>query len=252
VVLLVSKREVSVLVKPTAAADVTTSKALDDLRRQVEGRSFADGARLLTAVDIVDGVNRIPHGLGRRPKGWLVVGRRNVLVTERRFVAAHAAQERNAAEVTEPDGGTDYWAATATTRVAYPMPVHSGEVVVEAGVNFYHGGASSPVFRLMSGTTAASAATITPTVAWTSPGAATTWVPVYASFEHDLGTTEVPSLYIDVTAGNTDRIRAAYIDVQRDFDPPELIDEHDIHTDTDTFLYLVSAGMTATVDLLVF
>jgi hypothetical protein len=69
------QRAVSVLSKTAAVDDVATNKAIGDLRRVLDGRRGPlDGSRLLEDVELTSGVTtRIPHGLGRRLRGWLVV-----------------------------------------------------------------------------------------------------------------------------------------------------------------------------------
>lgn len=249
-----SKREVSVLVKPTAAADEATTKAIDSLRSEVQARSFTDGSRLLTGVDLTDGTNRISHGLGRKPKGYLVVGRRNVVATavaETRIVSPAAFQESIPANLTPPNGGTDYWTFSGTARLAAPLPVSSGETITRVLLYFYRGsGLGNPTIRLLGATTGASATVETPTVAWTNPSADTTWELLFASYSTAVTSATAT---LDIATGNGSRVRQAIVDVQRTPDTvPELYDLHDVKTDIDTFLYLVADGWTADVDLLVF
>lgn len=59
--------------KQTAVADSATDRALRELRGLVDGRSFTDGAKVLTDLELTTSVQRIAHGLGRRPVGYLVV-----------------------------------------------------------------------------------------------------------------------------------------------------------------------------------
>lgn len=251
-----SKKEVSVLVKPTATAEAGTTKAIDDLRKEVQGRSFSDGARILEAVDLVAGTNRIPHGLGKRPKGYLVVGRRDVeaaVVSETRIVSAAAYLPLAIASWTVPGASTDYWTSTATTTMTVPLPLKRGETITGVGVNFYRGQAVDPTIRLLSAQNGASASVLSATVAWTAPSAGTTWEVLTASYSEAVGDALTPNVFIDITCRNTDRIRAAYVTVTRAPDAvAELSDEHDSHTDTDKFLYLVADGYAATVDLLIF
>jgi hypothetical protein len=70
----VVKRPVSVLIKPASSGDDATDKAIDDLRRVVEGkRGLLDNARLLRDVDVTTaGFTRVAHGLRRRASGYLV------------------------------------------------------------------------------------------------------------------------------------------------------------------------------------
>lgn len=243
------RREVSVLVKPTAAADAATSKAIDDLRREVQGRSFADGSRILEDVELVAGINRIPHGLGRQPKGYLVVGARNAAVSERRIVAPAGGQESVAASLTLPNGTTDYWTYTGTARVQYPLPIISGETITKLECYFYRGtGVGDPTLRLLAASTGASASVITPTVAWTTNTADTTWELLSASYEQTFALNHAT---LDVASAADSRVRQAFVTVSKPGMVP-LVDEHDTRDDTDTFLYLGAEGLTATVDLLVF
>jgi hypothetical protein len=250
----VSKKEVSVLVKPTATADTGTTKAIDDLRKEVQGRSFTDGSRLLSDVDLVAGTNRIPHGLGRRPKGYLVVGRRAVVlsaVSETRIVAPSAFNPQAVASWTHPAGaGGDFWIAGATTTIVAPLPVKTGETITGAKLVFYRGQATDPTVRLLAATLAAAATVATPTVAWTTPSGTGSWEILTASYSEAAAQNHWS---LDILARNLDRVRHAFVTVESTPTVvPELTDEHDEHTDTDTFLYLVATGFTATVDLLIF
>jgi hypothetical protein len=243
------KRAQRVLVKPTAAADPATTKAIDDLRKEVQGRSFADGSRLLEGVELAAGINRFAHGLGRRPKGYLVVGARNASVSERRIVAPTGGQENVVASLTLPSGTTDYWTYTGTARVHYPLPVISGETITAIECYFYRGaGVGDPTLRLLAASTGASASVISPTVAWTNPSADTTWQLLAASYDTEFNLNHAT---LDVASAANSRVRQAFVTVSKPGMVP-LTDEHDSHTDTDTFLYLGAAGLTATVDLLVF
>lgn len=57
--------------------DSLTVKELQGLRRDLDQRGFAAGGRILRDVTFVGGeTRRIPHGLGRRIEGYLVVGLR--------------------------------------------------------------------------------------------------------------------------------------------------------------------------------
>lgn len=68
------RRQTSVLVKPTAAADVATSKALDDIRKIVRAHDgLFDQAVLLEDVELTTTeFARLKHSLGRRPRGYVV------------------------------------------------------------------------------------------------------------------------------------------------------------------------------------
>lgn len=244
------KREQSVLVKPTAPGDEVVSRALQDVRTQIAGRSFTDGTRLLEGVELKAGLNRFAHGLGRRPKGYLVVGQRAATATTQRIVAPSAAQESIPANLTPPNGATDYWTFSATARLAFPLPVQVGETITRLQLYFYRGGGlGDPTIRLLGGSTGASATIVTPVVAWTNPGADATWTLLEATYNDEVNSARST---LDVTTGNASRCRQAIVTVTRTDGMPALTDEHDKHTDTDKFMYLVAAGFTATVDLLIF
>lgn len=69
------KAGASVLSKSPSSGDNGVDKAVGELRRVIDGmRSPLSGARILEDVELTSGTTaRIPHGLGRRLRGWIVV-----------------------------------------------------------------------------------------------------------------------------------------------------------------------------------
>ncbi len=68
------RRQTSVLIKPTAAADPVTAKAIDDLRRAMPAPKLLDEAQRIEDVPLTTtAFARIRHTLGRRPTGYAVV-----------------------------------------------------------------------------------------------------------------------------------------------------------------------------------
>jgi hypothetical protein len=60
--------------KGISSGDAATDKALDEIRGAIPDLEALDGLRLLENVQLTSGVTaRVPHGLGRKPRGWLVV-----------------------------------------------------------------------------------------------------------------------------------------------------------------------------------
>jgi hypothetical protein len=60
--------------KPVRTKDATTTRALRSVADQMPDVSVFDGCRLVESVALESGVTkRIPHGLGRRLRGWLIV-----------------------------------------------------------------------------------------------------------------------------------------------------------------------------------
>lgn len=64
--------------KPTGDRDTQTVKDIQRLQRDVAQLPFTTGARVLKNVQFTGGVTRrLPHGMGRRLEGYLVVGIRD-------------------------------------------------------------------------------------------------------------------------------------------------------------------------------
>lgn len=65
----------SVLVKGTQVGDTRVDKAIDQLRSIIPATTLFDRARIKPSVKFTDlVVMRIPHSLGRRLQGYLIVG----------------------------------------------------------------------------------------------------------------------------------------------------------------------------------
>lgn len=242
------------LVKSTSGGDAKVDKALRDLQTEIRGRSFADGARLLEGIELKAGtssqyVNRIAHGLGRRPSGLIVVGQRNVL--DRRVIACVDFEPATDASWTKPNLGTssDFYVATAGVRIHYPIHVAVGERIKEVRMLFYRNGATNPTNKfLYRAATEATANTVTPTVAWTNPTVTGAWQEIYASYDEYVQQADYVG---SITANNAgDKVRAAFVTVESGRLSLENVSAD--RTDADKFLYLHTANLSAEVDLLVF
>lgn len=130
-----------------------------------------------------------------------------------RIVGPAAWQPTTEANWTTMNGTGDYWTCSggAGTRITCSLPVVEGERVVGAGVTFYRGTATDPTVRVLAATLGASATVLTPTVAWTSPSASTTWEQLTATYNQDVNSNHFA---LEVLAQNGDRVRAGYVTVE--------------------------------------
>ena len=61
-------------IRPIVTDDVKTNKALDEIRDGIPDLGVIDGLRLIENVQLTAGTTKvIPHGLGRKLRGWIVV-----------------------------------------------------------------------------------------------------------------------------------------------------------------------------------
>lgn len=132
--------------------------------------------------------------------------------TETRIVAPSAFNPQTVGSWTHPAGaGGDFWTSAATTTLVAPLPIKTNERLKGVGLAFYRGAATNPTIRVLAATLAASATVITPTVAWTTPSATTTWEILEASYD---SAAVLNHWSLDILAHSADRIRAAYVTVE--------------------------------------
>lgn len=241
-----SKKEVSVLVKPSATADSGTTRAIDDLRKEVQAKSFTDGSRLLEGIELAAGVNRIPHGLGKRPKGYLVVGARKVAPVPDYVIwfggESHSVGTAN--DYAKAVGSSGAFHTGAPGNYPIPYDGHVCGIVYRAGAGHITGTVEYRA-RITGVSYTAETLLLTTGVAQGSK--------IFATPQPVTRDVDRLQMNVDIVGVVTSAtfVLVGVLMSRSDVGLPALYDEHDIHTDTDTFLYLVAPGV-ATVDLLIF
>jgi hypothetical protein len=235
-------------------SDVTTARALDDLASAAIGPGLLTDAVVMESVTLTaDAVTRVKHNLGRRAKGYLIIGRRNVAVASvTRLMSGSAFYPYvEATNWDQPGGSQNYWSTLKTNRTLHlPLPVAVGETLTGISVTTYNAAAADMTFdTYYSAYNDASASAFSPTVTWSNQPT-TTWTKVAATFSQLIAAdTDYYLRIVGPTIG--DRIRMAHVSV-KPTTMPVVVDENDQHGDLDKFLYLKSVGGSMTVDLAVF
>lgn len=243
-----------VTVRPHGVTDQATARALDELAKAAVGPGLLTGAVLMEDVNLsADTVVRVKHNLGRRAKGYLITGRRNIAVAAvTRLMSGSAFYPYIEATNWDPPGGSqNYWSTLKTNRTLHlPLPVAVGETLTGISLTTYNAAAADMTFdTYYSAYNDASASAFSPTVTWSSQPT-TTWSKIAATFDQLIAAdTDYYLRIVGPTIG--DRIRMAHVSV-KPTTMPVVIDENDQHGDLDKFLYLKSVGGSMTVDLAVF
>ena len=170
------------------------------------------GGRLIESIELTAGkLTPIPHGLGRRAKLLLSPPRdcsRDIIVP------AAAMYPTSVANWFTPNGTQDYWyySAGANQLLHIPLPVSVGMHITGMSVQFYRGAANNPTITAYWTLTGGTASALTPTVAWTSPSASTTWETLTASYDEVVDRANW-NIVVDVANAN-DAIRLAILTVE--------------------------------------
>lgn len=137
-------------------------------------------------------------------------GRRQVT----RVVGGMAALPSIIGNWTVPNSTNDFWTSTAAGHSFYhPLDLEVGDTITRLQLWFYRGGANNPTISLRTAAAGASSTTLTPTVAWTSPSASTTWELLEASYDEPVSTTGA-NFHLRTQADNIgDRIRSLSVTV---------------------------------------
>lgn len=196
---------------------------------------------------------RVKHNLGRRAKGYLITGRRAVVITPvTRLVSGSAFYPYIEATNWDPPGGSqNYWTTLKTNRSLHlPLPVAVGETLTGISLTLYNAAAADMTLdTYYSAYNDASASAFSPTVAWSSQPT-TTWTKVAATFAQQIAAdTDYYLRIVGPTIG--DRIRMAHVSV-KPTTAPVVYDLNDQHNDLDKFIYLKSVGGSMTIDVAVF
>jgi hypothetical protein len=160
----------------------------------------------------------IAHKLGRRIRGYVVVGTQATQVaTSELLVSAAAMQPYVPGNWVGPNQASwEYWELQAGAGLGRNMAIpllglQTGMYIKRVIVTFYRAAAANPAFSLVAALNANPASATAPAVAWTNPTATGVWQHLEATYNIDVGR---GNYILYVTPGNNlDRIRACYIEV---------------------------------------